>query len=65
MRWSEDGTTLATAAEDGALKTWSRNGMLRNTIDRVGAPIYSLSWGSDSDAIIYSSDCKLHLKAPG
>ena len=65
IRWSVDATTLATAGEDGVVKTWSRNGMLRNTIDRLGAPVYALAWASDSEGLVYASAKHLFLKAPG
>lgn len=36
LRWSRDGTSLATGGEDGIVKTWNRNGMLRATIATLG-----------------------------
>lgn len=38
LRWNHDGTALATCGEDGAVKVWSRAGMLRATIAQLGAP---------------------------
>ncbi len=32
LRWNYDGTAIATAGEDGAVKVWSRSGMLRSTM---------------------------------
>jgi hypothetical protein len=34
-RWSHDGVALVTTGEDGAVKTWSRSGMLRTTLAQV------------------------------
>lgn len=31
-RWSPDGSGLLTAGEDGAIRIWSRTGMLRSTV---------------------------------
>lgn len=36
LKWSYDGTSLLTAGEDGVLKVWSRNGMLRSTLLQTG-----------------------------
>lgn len=45
LKWSYDGTALATAGQDGALKIWSRNGSLRTTlVPNSGKPIYSIAW---------------------
>ena len=32
IKWSYDGAALATAGEDGQIKTWSRGGMFRSQI---------------------------------
>eukprot|EP00798_Chlamydomonas_sp_ICE-L_P008266 gene8266-1535_t len=53
LRWSFDGTALATTGEDGQLKVWSRNGMLRTTVAQCDTPIYSVVWGADSDHLCY------------
>ena len=31
-RWSPDGSGLLTAGEDGAIRIWSKTGMLRSTV---------------------------------
>jgi intraflagellar transport protein 80 len=36
LRWNLDGSALATAGEDGAVKVWSRSGMLRSTLATMG-----------------------------
>jgi len=41
--WS--GTALATGGEDGVLKIWSRNGMLRSTLAQIGKYITCTSMG--------------------
>ena len=46
LRWSYDGTSLLTAGEDGVLKVWSRNGMLRSTLLQTGTPSFHLLYGS-------------------
>lgn len=45
------GTALATAGEDGSVKIWSRNGMLRSTLTQADSPVYSVVWGSDSEQV--------------
>ncbi|CAD5229738.1 unnamed protein product [Bursaphelenchus okinawaensis] len=54
VKWSHDGTGFLSAGEDGALKTWSRSGMLRNVLSQVGRPIYAADWNSDGSRIVYT-----------
>jgi intraflagellar transport protein 80 len=32
VRWSYDGSMIATSGEDGLVKLWSKSGMLRSTL---------------------------------
>ncbi len=61
LKWSYEGT-LATAGEDGQIKTWSRGGMLRSQVVQGGKPIYGLVWSPDSDAILYCCDKNLIIE---
>nr|XP_020471287.1 intraflagellar transport protein 80 homolog isoform X1 [Monopterus albus]XP_020471288.1 intraflagellar transport protein 80 homolog isoform X1 [Monopterus albus]XP_020471290.1 intraflagellar transport protein 80 homolog isoform X1 [Monopterus albus] len=61
-RWNYDGTALITAGEDGQIKIWSINGMLRSTLANQGSPVYSVAWGPDSDRILYTSGKQLVIK---
>ena len=61
IKWSYEGT-LATAGEDGQIKTWSRGGMLRAQVVQGGKPIYKLVWSPESDAILYCSDKNLVIE---
>lgn len=36
LKWSHDGSSLATCGEDGHVKSWSRNGMFRANLAQVG-----------------------------
>lgn len=36
VRWSHDGSALATGGEDGAVKVWSKGGMLRTVLAQPG-----------------------------
>lgn len=60
IKWSYEGT-LATAGEDGQIKTWSRGGMLRASVINGGKPIYCLVWSPESDSILYCQDKMLHI----
>ena len=42
LKWNHDGTALATAGEDGAVKVWSRSGMLRSTMATLGTCNYKV-----------------------
>lgn len=62
IRWSQDGTSLATAGEDAVVKSWSRNGMFRANLAQVEGTIYSLCWSPDSDQIIFCSGKHLIIR---
>eukprot|EP00026_Physarum_polycephalum_P003964 Phypoly_transcript_03981.p1 GENE.Phypoly_transcript_03981~~Phypoly_transcript_03981.p1 ORF type:complete len:761 (+),score=98.06 Phypoly_transcript_03981:1-2283(+) len=62
LRWSYDGTSLLTAGEDGVLKVWSRNGMLRSTLLQTGRCIYSIAWSPNDDQILLTSGKELVIK---
>ncbi len=36
IRWNYDGSSLITAGEDGFLKIWSKNGIIRSTLLQLG-----------------------------
>uniref|UniRef100_A0A7S3R5J7 Intraflagellar transport protein 80 n=1 Tax=Dunaliella tertiolecta TaxID=3047 RepID=A0A7S3R5J7_DUNTE len=63
LRWSYDGTALATAGEDGSVKIWSRNGMLRSTLAQSDSPVYSIVWGADSDQLCYSTGSNIIIRS--
>jgi intraflagellar transport protein 80 len=64
-RWSFDGSSLLTgtmllcviliatlaAGEDGSVKIWSRNGMLRTTLATSTCPVYAVAWAPDNNAV--------------
>lgn len=62
LRWNPDGTALVTGGEDGHLKVWSRNGMLRTALAQTGYPIYSVTWSPDSDHILLTNGRNLIIK---
>ena len=37
-----------TGGEDGAVKIWSKSGMLRSTLATNTSPVYCVSWSPDS-----------------
>lgn len=43
-----------TAGEDGALKMWSRSGMLRSTLVQANTSIYATDWGPSMAEVAYS-----------
>ncbi|KAM3728232.1 Intraflagellar transport protein [Dirofilaria immitis] len=52
-RWSNDGSTFATCGEDGAVKIWSRNGMLRSILLENSSPIYGICWNGNDSCIAF------------
>ncbi|EFJ41230.1 intraflagellar transport protein IFT80 [Volvox carteri f. nagariensis] len=63
LRWSFDGTALATAGEDGSVKIWSRNGMLRSTLAQADSPVYSIVWAYDCDQLCYCTGSNVVIKS--
>ncbi|VDN53941.1 unnamed protein product [Dracunculus medinensis] len=41
------------SGEDGSVKMWSKNGMLRSVLSQNGTPVYCISWSGDSSHILY------------
>uniref|UniRef100_A0A915Q7B6 Intraflagellar transport protein 80 homolog n=1 Tax=Setaria digitata TaxID=48799 RepID=A0A915Q7B6_9BILA len=52
-RWSHDGSTFATCGEDGAIKIWSRSGMLRSILLENDCPVYGICWNGDDSCIAF------------
>mmetsp|Transcript_41136 Transcript_41136/g.110537 ORF Transcript_41136/g.110537 Transcript_41136/m.110537 type:complete len:765 (+) Transcript_41136:107-2401(+) len=63
LKWSFDGSALATAGEDGAVKVWSRSGMLRSTLTQMPQAVYSVVWSPDCESLLFACGPKVHLKS--
>lgn len=61
VRWAFDGSALATAGEDGAVKVWSRSGMLRTTLAGLSRCAYAVRWGADSNTLLYAAGADLSV----
>ena len=57
------GTALATGGEDGQVKIWSRNGMLRSSLTQCDSPVYCVVWGWDSDQICFCSGSNVTIRS--
>ena len=44
------------------VQVWSRNGMLRSTLEQRDAAIYCVSWGPDGDQVAFGSGKELFIK---
>ena len=62
LRWSPDGTSLATCGEDACVKSYSKNGMYRATIAQADGPIYAVCWSPDSDQIVFTNGKHLAIR---
>uniref|UniRef100_A0AC35FJS9 Intraflagellar transport protein 80 homolog n=1 Tax=Panagrolaimus sp. PS1159 TaxID=55785 RepID=A0AC35FJS9_9BILA len=62
-KWSNDGTSFASCGEDGTVKMWSRNGMLRSVLAQNARPVYSIDWNNDSTKIAYCSGDLCFIKS--
>jgi len=63
LKWSFDGSALATAGEDGTVKVWSRSGMLRSTLAQMPQAVYSVVWSPDCEHILFCAGSKIYLKS--
>ncbi|KAL7072197.1 hypothetical protein ACQ4LE_008505 [Meloidogyne hapla] len=65
-RWnnSEPGGAggFASCGEDGYVKIWSKNGMLRSVLAQIGKPVYSLDWNGDSTKLVYCAGDECFIK---
>ncbi|CAK9811983.1 Intraflagellar transport protein 80 homolog [Anthophora quadrimaculata] len=62
-RWSNDGSALLTAGEDGLIKIWSRSGMLRSIIVKGVFSILSAVWSPDCTTVLYSQGAHLTFQS--
>ncbi|KAL6734894.1 hypothetical protein Aduo_005385 [Ancylostoma duodenale] len=62
-KWCPDGTGLLSCGEDGAVKLWSRNGMLRSVITQMPSPVYCISCDAASDNILFSNNEYCYIKS--
>ena len=62
MKWNSLGNAIATSGEDGVVKIWSRQGVLRSKLIETSTPVYALAWSCDENYILYSSDKHLSIR---
>jgi intraflagellar transport protein 80 len=62
VKWSSDGQAIATSGEDGVVKIWSKQGVLRSKLVESNSPVYSVSWSHDENFMLYASDKNLSIK---
>ena len=68
VAFAPDGSSIATAGEDGVVKMWSQAGVQRSILASVGKCIYTLVWGTESaemngGTILYSAGSDVIIKA--
>lgn len=56
-------TSQYLGGEDGSVKMWSRNGMLRSILSQNGSPVYSASWSPDGSSVLYCAGDNCFIKA--
>lgn len=62
VKWSKDGQTISSVGEDGAVKIWSRSGMLRTELMNLDQGIYSVDWSPTDDYIACGISKMIYLK---
>lgn len=48
VNWTNDGTHLLTAGEDGVVKSWTRSGHLKSTLASGDIAVYSCAWSPEA-----------------
>uniref|UniRef100_A0A0K0EJI1 Intraflagellar transport protein 80 homolog n=1 Tax=Strongyloides stercoralis TaxID=6248 RepID=A0A0K0EJI1_STRER len=62
VKWSDDGSSFVSCGEEGTIKMWSKNGMLRSILARCDNSIYTMAWSPDSTKILYCSGEYCYIK---
>ena len=62
IKWNSDGQAIATSGEDGIVKIWSRQGVLRSKLVENSSPVYAISWSPDENYMLYSNEKNLSIK---
>ena len=62
IRWNSDGQAIATSGEDGVVKIWSKQGVLRTKLVENSSPVYAVSWSPDENYLIFSNGKNLAIK---
>lgn len=62
IKWSSDGQAIATSGEDGVIKIWSKQGVLRAKLVETSSPVYGIAWSYDENYMLYTSDKTLSIK---
>uniref|UniRef100_A0A0N4Z4S7 WD_REPEATS_REGION domain-containing protein n=1 Tax=Parastrongyloides trichosuri TaxID=131310 RepID=A0A0N4Z4S7_PARTI len=63
VKWSDDGSSFVSCGEEGTIKMWSKNGMLRSVLAKCDNSIYAMSWSPDSSKILYCSAEYCYIKS--
>ena len=62
IKWNSDGQAIATSGEDGLVKIWSKQGVLRSKLAENPTPVYSLAWSPDENYMLYTFGKNLAIK---
>ena len=62
IKWNSDGQAIATSGEDGLVKIWSKQGVLRSKLAENPTPVYSLAWSPDENYMLYTCGHNLAIK---
>ena len=62
IKWTMDGNGLATSGEDGQVKIWSRQAVLRANLAQCNSPVFAIAWSYDENYLLYSNDKNIFIK---
>ena len=62
IKWNSDGQAIATSGEDGIVKIWSKQGVLRSKLVENSSPVYSIAWSPDENYMLYTNGKNLSIK---
>ncbi|GAX74780.1 hypothetical protein CEUSTIGMA_g2227.t1 [Chlamydomonas eustigma] len=55
LDWNQDGSLLATGSYDGLARIWSKEGKLKQTLEKHQGPIFALKWNKKGDLLLSGS----------
>eukprot|EP00798_Chlamydomonas_sp_ICE-L_P020287 gene20287-27045_t len=55
LDWNQDGSLLGTGSYDGMARIWTKEGKLKQTLDKHHGPIFALKWNKKGDLLLSGS----------
>uniref|UniRef100_A0AC35UHV9 WD_REPEATS_REGION domain-containing protein n=1 Tax=Rhabditophanes sp. KR3021 TaxID=114890 RepID=A0AC35UHV9_9BILA len=63
VKWSEDGSSFISCGEEGEVKLWSKNGLIRSVLAKCDHSVYAIAWNPDDSKVLYCSGEYCYVKS--